>query len=264
MRQLLAAGADPLAAEMGRGEDAIGLAANQGNYSGLDAILSARPELCSLRIVSPHPSLGGAVVPLLEHLFLDDVMRSTCVACMAGAWCREAAAATCRVRSGLPEDFYAGMHAGGDKCMRCKHTCGRARQGYTPHLPGRASFSKTVSVLLKHGLRADDAAFMEAVRKTVFEMGCHPAYSALVAQLVEAGETAGPSGSAGPSGGGASAASAAAPPRPPPACWQCGKTGVKLQRCSGCMKARYCSAACQKLQWKTHKAECASMKKPAS
>merc|ERR1712168_1405678 len=37
-------------------------------------------------------------------------------------------------------------------------------------------------------------------------------------------------------------------------CVQCGKDNSA--RCSGCFVAHYCSADCQKLGWKKHKAEC--------
>ena len=34
------------------------------------------------------------------------------------------------------------------------------------------------------------------------------------------------------------------------------KDGVKLQSCSGCFKAKYCSRKCQKKHWKLHKKVC--------
>ncbi|KAF9476997.1 hypothetical protein BDN70DRAFT_838433 [Pholiota conissans] len=39
-------------------------------------------------------------------------------------------------------------------------------------------------------------------------------------------------------------------------CATCGDTGLKLRACAGCMKVRYCSRECQKIQWKFHKAAC--------
>lgn len=38
-------------------------------------------------------------------------------------------------------------------------------------------------------------------------------------------------------------------------CFNCGKGG-ELMRCSRCRKARYCTAECQKTDWKKHKAAC--------
>jgi hypothetical protein len=43
------------------------------------------------------------------------------------------------------------------------------------------------------------------------------------------------------------------------ACATCeakGDDGVELQLCSGCGFTRYCSAACQKADWRGHKAIC--------
>jgi len=40
-------------------------------------------------------------------------------------------------------------------------------------------------------------------------------------------------------------------------CKQCGKTSIRLFKCSGCMLARYCSQECQKNDWVSkHKQEC--------
>lgn len=152
------------------------------------------------------------------------------------------------------------MHAGGEKCSSCLQPfmAARMRHGYVPHAPGRVSYRECVRVLVKHGLRAD-AVVMRAAQE-IKEYFAPPAHRMLMRQLakeVRALEAAGPVGSA--SAAAPPAAGAAAPPlspRPPPACWQCGQTGCKLQRCSGCKAARYCSAACQKLHWKAHKAEC--------
>ena len=43
-------------------------------------------------------------------------------------------------------------------------------------------------------------------------------------------------------------------------CSACGKTGDDLKGCNGCRCIRYCSAACQKKHWRTHKAECKRIK----
>jgi hypothetical protein len=42
-------------------------------------------------------------------------------------------------------------------------------------------------------------------------------------------------------------------------CWTCGKSAQN--RCTACRVANYCSADCQKRQWKEHKDECARLKK---
>ena len=40
-------------------------------------------------------------------------------------------------------------------------------------------------------------------------------------------------------------------------CWKCGSAGKpKLLVCSGCKGVNYCSAVCQKEDWKTHKGTC--------
>jgi hypothetical protein len=41
-------------------------------------------------------------------------------------------------------------------------------------------------------------------------------------------------------------------------CAECGKEGgdVSLKMCKACMHARYCSAACQRNHWPTHKKFC--------
>ena len=43
-------------------------------------------------------------------------------------------------------------------------------------------------------------------------------------------------------------------------CWFCGATGVPLKKCSVCVVAAYCGAACQKADWKAHKGQCAGLK----
>ena len=43
-------------------------------------------------------------------------------------------------------------------------------------------------------------------------------------------------------------------------CANCGATsggGVKLKKCGGCRRVRYCSAECQAAQWYQHKLVCA-------
>ena len=43
-------------------------------------------------------------------------------------------------------------------------------------------------------------------------------------------------------------------------CSNCGATsgdGVKLKKCGGCRRVRYCSAECQAAQWEQHKLVCA-------
>jgi len=44
-------------------------------------------------------------------------------------------------------------------------------------------------------------------------------------------------------------------------CENCGLYGEKLKKCSGCLKAHYCSDLCQKEDWKRHKKECLKLKK---
>lgn len=43
-------------------------------------------------------------------------------------------------------------------------------------------------------------------------------------------------------------------------CRNCGKTEAKnggvLKKCMRCLKVRYCSAECQKKDWKKHRMEC--------
>jgi hypothetical protein len=41
-------------------------------------------------------------------------------------------------------------------------------------------------------------------------------------------------------------------------CQKQGAAGVKLLACSRCMKTYYCSAACQKHDWKQHKKTCSA------
>ena len=50
------------------------------------------------------------------------------------------------------------------------------------------------------------------------------------------------------------------PPRPRKSCWSCGAMGVSLKLCSKCSVAAYCGAACQKMDWKAHKGQCAGLK----
>lgn len=47
--------------------------------------------------------------------------------------------------------------------------------------------------------------------------------------------------------------------RPPAGCADCGNT-ADLKPCSGCGKARYCSVACQRRQWPSHKQDCAILR----
>lgn len=39
-------------------------------------------------------------------------------------------------------------------------------------------------------------------------------------------------------------------------CWECGNVGGTLMACGKCKTARYCSAECQKKNWKKHKPTC--------
>ena len=47
-------------------------------------------------------------------------------------------------------------------------------------------------------------------------------------------------------------------------CWFCGTTGVPLKKCSVCAVALYCDGACQKVDWKAHKGQCAGLKASAA
>ena len=47
-----------------------------------------------------------------------------------------------------------------------------------------------------------------------------------------------------------------------PKCAACGGTEPKLKRCARCMKVKYCSGACQKSHWPTHKGVCVALQKP--
>ena len=49
-------------------------------------------------------------------------------------------------------------------------------------------------------------------------------------------------------------------PLPPAPCRHCGSPGVR--RCGRCKEARYCSAACQRSDWPSHKATCGSAAPP--
>merc|ERR1719210_2193578 len=51
------------------------------------------------------------------------------------------------------------------------------------------------------------------------------------------------------------------PAKPPPDCQSCGKACTKPLRCGRCASAVYCSAACQKEDWRFHQRIC---KKPAA
>ena len=39
-------------------------------------------------------------------------------------------------------------------------------------------------------------------------------------------------------------------------CFQCGKPGHKLPKCTQCSQAYYCNADCQRKNWKKHKPVC--------
>ena len=39
-------------------------------------------------------------------------------------------------------------------------------------------------------------------------------------------------------------------------CFQCGKHGYKMSKCSQCAQAHYCNADCQRNHWKQHKPVC--------
>jgi hypothetical protein len=55
----------------------------------------------------------------------------------------------------------------------------------------------------------------------------------------------------------------AAPALPLRACAGCGANARGMQQCSGCFKVLYCSAACQKLDWKAHRSDCKATKRAA-
>lgn len=47
-------------------------------------------------------------------------------------------------------------------------------------------------------------------------------------------------------------------------CWNCRGSksiGSSLNKCSACQKAMYCGTKCQRLHWKTHKLECAQLRR---
>lgn len=81
---LLAAGGDPLAGESGN--NPLWCAANMGSFHALDAILSDRPELCTMMSMFQLPgTLDCLEFSTLQLLFLDPMMHNTIVECMAGA-----------------------------------------------------------------------------------------------------------------------------------------------------------------------------------
>jgi len=45
-------------------------------------------------------------------------------------------------------------------------------------------------------------------------------------------------------------------PKQPTACSHCGRAGVPLKLCGGCKAASFCSEACARQAWPSHKAEC--------
>lgn len=54
-----------------------------------------------------------------------------------------------------------------------------------------------------------------------------------------------------------------AQPQPKKQCANCGAAGgdgVKLRRCAGCRRTRYCSAECQAAHWPEHKLICAAQR----
>ena len=51
-------------------------------------------------------------------------------------------------------------------------------------------------------------------------------------------------------------ATCSTPPTPPSYCQSCGKTELRLFRCSACRSATYCSKECQCKNWKEHKPVC--------
>ena len=48
----------------------------------------------------------------------------------------------------------------------------------------------------------------------------------------------------------------------PAVCGFCGEGGVRLKRCSGCDDIYYCSASCQRNDWRAHKLVCRSLLAP--
>ena len=45
-------------------------------------------------------------------------------------------------------------------------------------------------------------------------------------------------------------------PLTPPSCANCQTSGIKLSACSKCHAVRYCSTACQRAHWRSHKPAC--------
>lgn len=45
-------------------------------------------------------------------------------------------------------------------------------------------------------------------------------------------------------------------------CWECGDTEKPLLKCGQCRMAKYCSEACQRDHWPTHKTDCKKISQP--
>ena len=135
-----------------------------------------------------------------------------------------------------------------------------------------ASFYKVIDVLLEHGLTLSLEAgqYMREFSRTPpedkwFSFGKLAGH--LIKRLAEKKQRSNTTSDAGKSkiiafpkdspclsqGGRGSASDKA--------CWACGTNVVPLKKCSVCNVARYCGANCQKIHWKSHKSECATLKR---
>ena len=81
------------------------------------------------------------------------------------------------------------------------------------------------------------------------------AADAMPAAAPAAEPAAAPDGEPGLPAETASASASASASAAPIVCAACGAAGARL-KCGGCRRAHYCDAACQKRDWRAHKAAC--------
>eukprot|EP00775_Hariotina_reticulata_P011519 gene11519-11662_t len=244
VKLLLAAGADPLMLNK-QGLSAIGMAANQGNWREMRAVLEARPELKTATGsvgYSAKQHYGALLNKLtVPELMICDLFNSSCLPCLSGGPC------CMRCGNGIPHSKYASFYTFFDILL--EEVPGlKLSKSVLDEMAGSARANGPNSPwakLQKHILRGLASA----------QKAAHGALTSVASSIkTSAGPGAGGNGGSssttagadnrtagqGSAGVAAAASSSGSSSATVKQCWACGVVETPLQICSGCRKAYYC------------------------